>query len=70
MSTMAGIVDGTGSIGAAIIQMIIPYFKTSSFYIYFGKFLEFGILIFRFVYACSIFDDSYSSKGFTPKKRI
>jgi len=41
MSTMAGIVDGTGSIGAAIIQMIIPYFKTSSFYIYFGKFLKF-----------------------------
>lgn len=37
MSTMAGVIDGSGSIGAAVIQLIIPYFKTSSFYIYFSK---------------------------------
>jgi len=35
MATMAGFIDGSGSIGAAIVQLIIPYFKTSSFYIYF-----------------------------------
>lgn len=36
ISTITGIIDGTGSIGAAVVQLLIPILKSHSFYFYFG----------------------------------
>jgi len=36
ISTITGIIDGTGSIGAAIVQLLIPILKSHSFYFYFS----------------------------------
>jgi len=61
ISTLAGIVNGTGSIAAALIQVIIPLLKSVSFFVYFGN-PEDGINSFinflsRFVFVCSNFID-------------
>jgi len=45
ISTLAGIVNGTGSIAAALIQVIIPLLKSVSFYVYFGLCLGAAILL-------------------------
>lgn len=36
ISTITGIIDGTGSIGAAIVQLLIPTLKNHSFFFYFS----------------------------------
>src|SRR5262249_34534620 len=45
ISTITGIVNGSGSIAAAIIQVIIPLLKSVSFYVYFSLCLIAAILL-------------------------
>lgn len=36
LSTIVGIIDGTGAVGASLVQLVIPYLKKDSFYLYFS----------------------------------
>jgi len=36
-STITGIIDGSGTIGAAVTQLVMPYFQSGTFIFYTGR---------------------------------
>jgi sugar phosphate permease len=45
VSTIAGIINGIGSLGAALIQIIVPFVKDDSFWLYTGLSLLAAVLL-------------------------